>query len=385
MWLYTLFIFAVALLLYADYATNLKLAYKASRVNINHLAISFAFATIVFFAGFRYEIGYDYSKYLAGFLFDAELDHWEPLFNFFTRMLREVNFGLDSQALFLFYSIVTIAILFLAIRKLTPYHRLSLLLYLLIPSLFLNSFSVLRQSISMVILLYGLYYLTVKVDKKRYMLFALAAFLFHYSSIFVVIVYLTLGRYFNRTYSWITYSTGVVLSFLLYVTHTGKYILMILPGQFSLYANTELDVSILKLLVVNLFFVFLVVQKKRFIKTKLDRYLLNSMFVATVIFNVFADFIYVTRIAQYFLIAEIILVPIYIYSFKNSYKKNVLLVLFFMYYLLNFEYALYRDVHFETGSRKHFLVPYENYFFTNRKSDKEKYRQRWYEFWEQIR
>ena len=95
-------------LLYVDYATNIKIVYKANKVNINHLAIYGALGSIVVFAGFRYEIGYDYDKYFAGFLFDSELRNWEPLFNVLTRLVRELNFGLDSQALFVLFSFLTI-------------------------------------------------------------------------------------------------------------------------------------------------------------------------------------------------------------------------------------------------------------------------------------
>ena len=384
MLVYSLFIAVVAGLLYVDYATNLKVIYKANKVNINHLAIFGALGSIVVFAGFRYEIGYDYNKYLAGFLFDRELRHWEPLFNFFTRIIREINFGLDSQALFLFFSILTLSVLFLALKRLTPYYRFGILLYLLIPSLFLNSFSVVRQGIAMVVLLYGLYYLTVEVDKKRYILFALLAFLFHYASIFVVITYLVFGRFFNRTYSWITYISGIIISLLLYLTHIGKYVLLMLPGKFSTYAIWNINVSILKILVINLFFIFLVLQKKQFVKTRLHRYLLNSMFLATLIFNVFADFTYVTRIAQYFLITEIILVPMYIYSFSSKSKRQLVGLVFLVYYILNFEYALYRDLHFNLSSREHFLIPYKSYLTEDVKSDKQKYQQQWIKYWHEI-
>ena len=383
MLIYTLFILTVATLLYMDYATNLKLTYKVSKVNINRLAIYFAFVLVVLFAGLRYEIGYDYPKYLAGFLFDSELRHWEPLFNFLTRVIREINFGLDSQALFLVFSFLTITILYQALKKYSQHYRLSLLLYLLIPALYLNTFSVVRQGIAMVILFYGLYYLTVKVNKRRYLLFGVLAFLFHYSSIFVVLTYVLFGRFFNRTYSWMVYTFAIGLSFALSLTHASKYILLSLPGKFSIYGTSEMEVSVLKIVIVNLFFFFLLFQKNQFVKTRLHRYLFNSLFLATFLLNVFSDFIYVTRIAQYFMIAEIILLPVYIYSFKTKWMQKTMMVLLLSYYMFNFSYAIYRDEHY-IGGRPHFLVPYENYLFTETKSDKQKYQQQWIEFYQQI-
>ena len=375
---YNIFIFFVTFFLYFDYKINADNDLYVERKRVSFFMF-LTLSLIVFFAGFRLEIGYDYPKYLAGYMFDSELKHWEPLFNFVTKTIREVNFGLESQALFLFFSFITILVLYLAIRKLTPHVRTSLLLYLLVPALFLNSFSVVRQALAMVILLYGLYYLTVEVDRRKYIFFGLLAFLFHYSSIFVILAYLVLGNLFNKTYSWIVYVFGIMLSFALYFSHIGKGILLMLPGHFSTYAHSEISVSILKLVVVNAFFIFFVLQKDTFIETRLQRYLLNSMFLATLLFNIFADFTYVTRISQYFLVSEIILVPMYIYSFKEKFKQQLFLILFLTYYLFNFNYALYRDEYY-TGSRPHFLVPYKNYLFEEKKSFRNTNLEAWYNY-----
>ena len=384
MLIYNLFILTVVALLYIDYATNLKITYRTQRFNINSFAIFLALSAVVIFAGLRYEIGYDYTNYLAGFLFDSELEQWEPLFNFFTRIIREVNFGLDSQAIILFFSILTLSIVYIAIKKFSPYYRTSVLLYLLIPALYLNSFSVIRQGIAMAILFYALYFLTVKIDRRKYLLLGFVAFMFHYSSIFIVIIYLSLENFFNRTYSWIVYMTGIGISIFLYITGMGRIIVQMLPGHFSVYTQWDFKVSILKLLIVNAFFIFLMLQKKQFVHTRFQRFALNSIFLATVIFNVFADLVFVTRIAQYFLIVEIVLVPMYIYSFRSKLKQQVVLVGFLAYYMFNFNYAIYRDIQYNTGNQKHFLVPYENYLTEDVKSDKQKYQQRWIEYWHEI-
>ena len=381
MFVYTLFIFTVIFFLLIDYNTNLKLRYSARCININHVAIVGAFSIIIVFGGLRYEIGYDYPKYLAGFLFDSELEKWEPFFNATVYFLREFNFGLDSQILFLFYTVFTVSILYLAIRRLTNNYRTALLIYLLIPAFYLNSFSVIRQGIAMVILLYGLQYLTLEYKPKKYIIFVLLAYMFHSISIVIGLIYLLFGRFFQQTYSWITYISMLIGSLVLYVSGLGKLMLTYAPGHYHLYLYHYSAVNPLKLLVVNGLFLFLMFQKKYFIKTRLDSYLLNSIFVGSVIFNIFADYVDVTRVAQYFLMAEIILVPLYIYTFKSSIKKNTVLVLFLAYYIFNFEYALYRD---KVKEVPHGLIPYRNYVTTEIKSDKEKYKKQWLEFYKKI-
>ena len=137
------------------------------------------------------------------------------------------------------------------------------------------------------------------------------------------------------------------------------------------------DISILKLLVVNGFFIFLMIQKDTFIKSKLEHYLFNSIFLGLLIFNVFSHFADVSRLAQYFLMAEIILVPIYLHQLQNIYWQRALLLLFLVYYLFNFNYALYRDIN-APGTRPHFLVPYKNYFFESSKSHRTMNLDAWY-------
>ena len=383
MLVYTLFILGVALLLYVDYATNLKLVYIYKKVSINYLAIYGAFALIIVFGGFRYEIGYDYPKYLAGFLFDSELEKWEPFFNATVYFLREVNFGLDSQMLFLFYSAVTIFILYKAICRLTPHYRVALLFYLMIPAFYLNSFSVIRQGIAMVILLYGLPYLTVEYKLKKYLFIVFIAFMFHSISIAIAMTYVLFERFFKQSYSGIVYDSILIGSLVMQLVGVATLILTYAPGHYHMYIYHYAAVNPLKLLIVNGLFLFLMFQKKQFVTTRLDKYLLNSMLVGTVIFNIFTNYADVTRLAQYFLMSEIILVVRYIYSFHSQLKRIVVLGIFLLYYLFNFEYALYRDINYP-GSRPHFLVPYENYFLTDSKSDKEKYQQQWIQFYHNV-
>ena len=149
-----------------------------------------ALVVIVFFAGFRFEIGYDYPKYLAGYMYDSQLREWEPLFVSLVKIFRHINFGLDIQFMFFFFSSLIIILVYKALKSITPYYRLGLLIYLLIPSLYLGSFSVIRQGIALAILLYGFQFIAKdNPEYKKYMIIAVVAFLFHYSSIFVVLIY----------------------------------------------------------------------------------------------------------------------------------------------------------------------------------------------------
>ena len=387
MLIYNLLIFTVAFLLYLDHLVDkndVHLQNGGSRIYIGNTFMYMALFVIIFFAGFRFEIGYDYTKYLAGYMFDDELKHWEPFFNFFVRMSRHIDFGMGIQFMFLFFSTLTIFIVYMALKSLTPHYRLGLLFYLLIPALYLNSFSVVRQGIAIVILLYGLQYITTNVNYKKYMFIAFTAFMFHYGSLFVAVIFLLGAKFFQNVYSWVFYSFLIVSSFFLSFAHIGGMILSVMPGHFDAYAGYELGVSPLKLMVVNSFFLFFMVQKNIFIKSKLEKYLFNSLFIGLLIFNTFSDFVYVTRLAQYFLVAEIVLVPIYLYSIKGQLTKKIVFGLFLMYYLFNFNYALYRDEQFLHG-KSNALVPYRDYFSEEHKLSRSINIEAWYHYIQEIK
>ncbi len=383
MLIYNLFVLLVAFLLALDYYVHkydTHLQQGGTRVAIENVFMYLALGLIVFFAGFRYEVGYDYLSYLAGYLYDKELSHWEPLFVFLVRFIRHFNFGLDAQAMFFFFSAVIVIIIYKALRSLTPHYRFGILFYILIPSLYLNSFSVIRQALALSILLFGLQFITKQVPEyKKYIVVSFIAFLFHYNSIFVSLLFIFGGVFFQRVHSWIIYTSAIVISFFLYFVHIGRIFLSYLPGTLGLYIKYELPVSPLKLLIVNGFFLFLMMQKEHFIKNKLESYLFNSVFIGLLIFNIFGDFIYVTRLAQYFLVAEIVLVPYYLYSINNHFRRKVFIGLFLIYYLFNFNYALYRDEQSLHG-KNNALVPYRNYFTEEHKSNKTINLEVWYNY-----
>ena len=387
MLIYNFFIAIVALLLWLDYLVEnyqVSIAYRSRRFDPGNTFLYLTLLIVILFAGFRYGIGYDYNEYLAGFQFDDELERWEPLFRILVLFSRNFDFGLDIQAMFLYFSILTLLIVYKALKSLTPYYRMGLLLYFLIPSLFLNSFSVIRQGVAIALMLYALQYITMRINYWKYILLAFAAMMFHSSAIVAFAVYF-FGRYFfDRLHPWGIYLFLILGSFFLSFAHIGKIALALLPGHFSLYADIEIGVSILKLVVVNAFFLFFLFQKDSFVKTRLDRYAFNSIFLGLLIFNTFSDFVYVTRMAQYFLALEIILVPVYLHSLKDMTMRKTLTAVFLFYYLFNFNYSLYRDRAYNTRKDPHFLVPYRSYFLEKKKPKRVRYLEGWFIYLNQF-
>ena len=78
----------------------------------------------------------------------------EPSFLLFCKVLN--GLGFDYHALFFVYSFITLVFVYLGIKNSTGHVKLSLLLYVLIPSCFLNMFVEMREVCAIAIVLYAM-------------------------------------------------------------------------------------------------------------------------------------------------------------------------------------------------------------------------------------
>ena len=63
--------------------------------------------------------------------------------------------------------------------------------------------------------------------------------------------------------------------------------------------------------------------------------------------------------------------------------RKMMFVLFLLYYLFNFNYALYRDAQgqlFKATRDPHALVPYKNYYLEDKKSYRQTNLEAWYNY-----
>ncbi len=316
-----------------------------------------ALSLVIVISGTRYATGYDFYNYHF-FYITYENNINEPLFNLSLYVLN--IFSSDSQLMFFLYSFFTIIFVYIAIKKYTKYVKTSFLIYLLIPGLYLNTFSIVRQGIAESILFLAFFYFIYKKNYKSFFVLSCIAFLFHYPVIIAVSIIIIFYPLFKKQFSTTAYMIMIIISILLYKINIATILLGLAVGKYAAYLDMIYSVSITKLIISNCFVIGLILFKKRFVRSTEDNFLLNIVFIGTIMINIFADFTPVTRLSYYFLIFQIILVPKLIYSFKSNNNKFLFLVLFVFYYSAMFSNALITDMSQEGDSN---MVPYKSYFF----------------------
>lgn len=292
----------------------------------NKLFTYIAVVAVILVSGLRYGVGYDYPNYVSFFL-GYGVENTEPLFQVILFLLS--NIWNDPQIMFFSFSLATIFITYIAIHKLSSNERTSFLIYLLIPGLYLNSFSIIRQAIAISLFFLGIYY--SYREKKRFFIIGIIASLFHLSAIFPFFLLWLLKRLFIKKWNFYIHLTLLSVAFI--IAFLDLPVLIIGGfGKYSIYTEMLLiKTPITKVLTMFIFATIVVffLRKEKDEKTNL---LLNIFQLGIFINIAFSEFPPVTRMGYYFLITQTVLVPTVIYSFKKHSLKLVSLLIFMTYY-----------------------------------------------------
>lgn len=235
---------------------------------------------------------------------------------------------------------------------------LSLTLYFLIPSLFLTSFSLIRQSLAVAISFYAFSFL---MDRKffMYIIFMLFAISIHYSALFPFLVFPFLhkiGKYVKMNYLYLV----IIFSFILGQIGILDCISHFFKGShyyFYVSNKTMVFIPLLKLLTLNFigiivvyFYSILIIDSKR-------KILLYVYIFSLITLNLCAESNDLSRLYTYFRIFEIILMVDIIYLFLSK-KSYVLISGICLFYLLQYFNALIVD--FEKVPMGYKMIPYKS-------------------------
>lgn len=347
---YLLFIGLVFILLAADSALQRK-GYG--------LFTLIALTGIILFTVLRFETGYDYLNYVGFLNTDVvELVNSRIEWGFvgITALFKLLD--LDYFWLFFSFGIAIVLSVFRGIKLYTTHVRIALLIFLLIPGLYLNSFSIIRQSLAIALLFNGYYYLW----NKRYACwwaFALSAVLFHYSSLLVIPFFWLATKLEKRAK--LLLLAGVPLSlFLAQINVVGKIVGLVLgSSKFAGYLEAEdAGTSMLKLVVLNLFVLIYLVFYKRL--DAFNRSVLVLVVLGLMLTNVFSNIGAITRIGYYFKIFEIVLLANLVPFIKRGWSQLLFYLIVITYFFLMFYSALSFDYNEVKEYPK--LTPYKTIF-----------------------
>lgn len=347
---YLVFIGIIVLLFQFDYVQK-KRGYGSFAI--------MAFLLTFLLVALRYYVGYDYDVYNYYYLQGAK---WladiglEPGFVAIVAILRSL--GADSFWLFFWFGFGIIYFIIRGIKLYTDNVRLAFLIYLLIPGLFINSLSIIRQALAIAIL-FNAYYYCYYHRYRTFAFLSLLAFLFHYSSVLVIPFMLLAPRLSNRVKLMIC--IGVPTSLILYqINFIDIFISAILGGsKFIVYTEYEDGgASLIKLLVLNVCMLFYLLFYKRM--DNFNRSLLALAVMGLLLLNACASVGAITRISYYFKVFEIVIVANIISYIRNPINRYCAYVGIFIYFFVMFCSSLYNDYTKVTTYPK--MTPYQSIY-----------------------
>lgn len=316
-----------------------------SRIRSRALSIS-AVVLAISFCGLRYETGYDYNAYRSFFE-----DLWiyeglvEPGFFYFVHLANTIE--ISTYVLFFLFSLVTHGLAYHTLAKVSISPNLAFLFYLLIPGLYLNSFSILRSAFAVSIFGYATFRLISRGAQLEYFALAALAISFHFTAALPFFVAFALFRSKMGMPSRLT--CALLLLGALIVSQLGvvETILGVFGGtKYESYAIGQESQNALKILASNLLALFILYHRNYFEQTKALAYFFNVWLAGAILYNGLVQFSDVTRISYYFSFFSI---PLLIYA--TSIHKDVVAFLtragLILFFSAAFAVAMYNDMQVE--------------------------------------
>lgn len=292
--------------------------------------VAFVLAGLSFFAvsAFRYDVGYDYiNRYANDYIKlgkGIDVKNLELGYKLLVRIC--LIFTKDYAILFVVTSAIIIGLTFYTIYKESDYPAISVAIYFL-TCFFFHSLNLMREYLAISVALFAYRYL---VNKKYviYAILSIIAFLFHSSSIVVIVGGLLCDKEvfdLKRT---------LIISAILFIF--GKYLwqyvgtFIINYTRFGTYIGSQFDVSFLRKLDIlfnlALYVAIYYLYSKCEDKGRKDKFFLN-MQALSVFFMIAATAMYLFfRISFYFGIFSIISIPYFLKKANLSTKKKIIVL-----------------------------------------------------------
>jgi len=183
---------------------------------------------LLFIAGFRYMIGWDYESYINIFSnpdgFELLL---EPAILLFINVLNSMGFAF--QGLFLLHSLLTLFFIYRGCAYYTDKLAIPLVMYALLPMFYWSSLGIIRQALAISILFWGSKYI-VEHKFLKYLVVVAVASTVHYSAMLFIVAYFLVNREYKP--SW--HVGAVVVSSLLSIGHVTEKVLPGISGLVNL-------------------------------------------------------------------------------------------------------------------------------------------------------
>ena len=308
-----------------------------SKVNTQNRLVKLLLVIIppVFLATFRYNIGYDYGSYIWGYnnsfdiTYESIIEGYEvgdPIAYYLITKFATV-FHSDLAFLMILAILSLIPGVSYILREWDDKNIQPMVIFIFLFSPFIFSFSACKQGIALSILMFSLKYV---YDRKpiKFALCVAVAFLFHSTAIVFLLVYFFLN---NRGDLSTLKKMLIVVGCLLVIINLQWVLGNIMGGRYEAYAIDSVEGRNRTFWLYTLItFIFLLFRTKLVAIDKRNELLIMMMVVGAICQYLGFSNAFAKRIGEYFLMAQVFLIPQCIYLFTENSKKlaNFLMIVY---------------------------------------------------------
>lgn len=346
--------FVLLFFLLTVYGGNLRRPLKAR----------YCFWAIFILAAIRYGVAYDYFSYRSTLLGEGgelSLDRYEP----FSRILAEIGCNTHYQFFFAIGSFLTIYPIYKVCLKYSLDPSLSLIIYYLHPSFYLDGLGIVRNAIAFSFVLYAFVVLEDNNKMKSFLLL-ICAVLFHKSAFIGLFIYFI--KYFPRSQKF--YIFFYALSFFisgLIASVIGEYasqLMLVSDAQRYIEGGADRSGGGTMTIIVNgICIINLIVWNKFQGEDNRIKYFFSSYCIGACLWNIFlpVDVVLAGRLSVYFTLPLILIAPYYIFVVKNKKTGKKLVFSFFVLLFVSHFYINIKS-YLEHPSKMS-TIPYQTIFW----------------------
>jgi hypothetical protein len=353
-----IYLFTIILSSYAFHGVG-----KAKKKLTRNICIFFAIGIPVFIAGVRYSIGVDYFTYINGYemIKNGMTVRWMGIEKGYVLLnLSLIHLGLKAQSImfttaFIMMCFVTKALLN---KKKSISVGFGALTFMLL--FYQSSFNTVRIMIAVSIFLYNIYNIENR-NLKKYLLFTVIAASFHISALITIPLYWLFNSFqINKSLSkrlLVYLGTVIVIIFfndiLSWVLSQINHDAINYYSQYIGNSDKSIDIAIKKAILYIPILIPGIFMYKKCKRQDENFQIYYSLTVIGVLIIVFATFkaTYIDRISQYFMIATVMVVSVYMRVLKK--KKNYIVYSMIICYLFIYWIYIYFII------KNHGTVPYQ--------------------------
>lgn len=301
------------------------------------------FFLVFVFSGFRDGLGTDYANYVSVLTYPESINFTEPGYY----SIVEISRYFDSNLLFfLFFSFFTNYLILKFYFKTSRSFSICILVYLLVPILYFNTFNLVRQFLAVGLFLFSLQYVQ-RGEFNKFLLLMIVGAIFHKSCLMIAPFYFILRLNISRFY----FAVIVSLSFLVGTIIKPDIINFI--GEdipfYSIYLNGDRDenysAGFLSILL-NIICLAVICKWNSLKLKEIEVVVFKVYVIGVILFNFIPTLYFTFRISYYFLIVLPVVVSFFYIGKPTS--KLTYYFLFILFFSLFFSTFLIKNAENKT-------------------------------------